>query len=102
MEEERTAREEEEAEKQATEQKIKEDFGDTNSQWEKDKKEMQNMAAQQQADGERAVVKEDTPAKAPGLQADGAQADGAQADGAKADGAKPDGAKVADVVKGAA
>lgn len=47
MEQERLAREKEEEEKKATEAKIKEAFGDANSQWEKDKQEMQDLAAQQ-------------------------------------------------------
>jgi mannan polymerase II complex ANP1 subunit len=48
MEQERLAREKEEAEKKATEQKIKEEFEDTNSQWEKDKQGMQDLATEQQ------------------------------------------------------
>lgn len=44
MEQERLAREQEEKEKAEKLKEIKEQFGDTNSQWEKDKTEMQNIA----------------------------------------------------------
>ncbi|KAI5861657.1 glycosyltransferase family 62 protein [Durotheca rogersii] len=47
MEQERLAREAEEKARQEREKKIKEEFGDANSQWEKDKSEIQNLAKQQ-------------------------------------------------------
>lgn len=40
MEQERIAREKDEAEKRAKEQKIKDEFGDANAQWEKDRQEL--------------------------------------------------------------
>lgn len=43
MEQERVAREKEDQEKKAKEQKIKEEFKDANSQWEKDKQDMQEQ-----------------------------------------------------------
>ena len=47
MERERIVHEKEEEEKRVREQKIKEEFGDANNQWEKDKADMQNLAASQ-------------------------------------------------------
>ncbi|KAL7629685.1 Mannan polymerase II complex anp1 subunit [Parahypoxylon ruwenzoriense] len=47
MEQERLAKEAEEKERQDREKKIKEQFGDTNGQWEQDKSEIQNLAKQQ-------------------------------------------------------
>ncbi|KAK5657708.1 hypothetical protein OQA88_2780 [Cercophora sp. LCS_1] len=47
MERERVAREQEEREKAEKAKKMKESFGDTASQWEKDKTEMQNIALQE-------------------------------------------------------
>jgi mannan polymerase II complex ANP1 subunit len=47
MEQERLAREKEEEEKADKAKKIKEQFGDANSQWEKDKTDMQNLVTQQ-------------------------------------------------------
>ncbi|KAL6860566.1 Mannan polymerase II complex anp1 subunit [Amphichorda felina] len=47
MEQERRAREQEEEEKKKKAQKIKEEFGDADNQWKKDKQEMQEIAAQQ-------------------------------------------------------
>ena len=47
MEKERVAKEAEEKEKAEKEKKIKEQFGDTNSQWEKDKTEIQNLAKEE-------------------------------------------------------
>lgn len=44
MEKERLAREKEEQDKAERAKKIKEEFSDTNVQWEKDKKDMRNMA----------------------------------------------------------
>lgn len=108
MEQERVAREKEEAEKKATEQKIKQEFGDTNSQWDKDKQEMQNLAAQQRADGSKADLQQDTPAKAADGPADGAKADVAEAvdEGGIAakteDTEKAGDAKAAEVAKGEA
>ena len=46
MEKERLAKEAEEQEKVEKEKKIKEQFSDTNSQWEKDKSEIQKIAKQ--------------------------------------------------------
>ncbi|KAF4461976.1 mannan polymerase II complex ANP1 subunit [Fusarium albosuccineum] len=57
MERERLAREKEEEEKKKNQQKIKEEYTDTRDEWEKDKKEMQDLVAQQKP------IKE--PAKAP-------------------------------------
>ncbi|KAI0173340.1 glycosyltransferase family 62 protein [Hypoxylon sp. FL1284] len=48
MEAERQAKEAEEKEKQERESKIKEQFGDTNGQWEQDKSEIQNLAKEAQ------------------------------------------------------
>ncbi|KAI1763176.1 glycosyltransferase family 62 protein [Hypoxylon sp. FL1150] len=48
MEAERQAKEAEEQEKQDRESKIKEQFGDANSQWEQDKSEIQNLAKEAQ------------------------------------------------------
>lgn len=50
MEKERLAKEAEEREKAEKENKIKEQFGDANSQWEKDKSDLQNMAQQASAE----------------------------------------------------
>ena len=47
MEQERIAREKEEEEKRKKAQKIKEEFGETDSQWKKDKKDAHDLAAQQ-------------------------------------------------------
>lgn len=47
MEQERIAREAEEKDKAEKAKKIKEQFGDQNNQWEKDKMEMQNLALQE-------------------------------------------------------
>ncbi|KAM5386715.1 hypothetical protein ACJZ2D_000008 [Fusarium nematophilum] len=47
MERERLAREKEEEEKKKNQQKIKEEYTDTRDEWEKDKKEMQDLVAQQ-------------------------------------------------------
>jgi mannan polymerase II complex ANP1 subunit len=46
MERERLAREKQEEEKKKNQQKIKEEYSDTRNEWEKDKQEMQNLAAQ--------------------------------------------------------
>jgi mannan polymerase II complex ANP1 subunit len=46
MEQDRLRREQEEKDKAEKAKKIKEQFGDPNSQWEKDKSELQNLAAQ--------------------------------------------------------
>lgn len=59
MEQERLAREQEEKEKAEKVKKIKEQFGDTNSQWEKDKTEMQNLAQKdKQSTGEKAATED--------------------------------------------
>lgn len=59
MEQERIAREQEEKEKAEKVKKIKEQFGDTNSQWEKDKTEMQNLVQKdKQSTGEKAVAED--------------------------------------------
>lgn len=62
MEKERLAREQEEKDKVEKAKKMKEQFGDTTGQWEKDKTEMQNIAQQEKkkeaqaaADGEKKV-----------------------------------------------
>lgn len=56
MERERLAREEEEKEKAEKVRRIQEQFVDANSQWEKDKSEMQNMALEEkQSKGEKAA-----------------------------------------------
>lgn len=47
MEQERLAREKDEKEKADKAKKIKEQFGETNTQWEKDKSDMQNLATQE-------------------------------------------------------
>lgn len=47
MEQERLAREKEEEEKAEKAKKVKEQFGDTSGQWEKDKSDMQNLATEQ-------------------------------------------------------
>ncbi len=49
MEQERIAREAEEKERAERMKKIKEQFTDPNSQWEKDKTDIQNIAAQEKA-----------------------------------------------------
>ena len=59
MEQERLVREKEEAQKAERAKKIKEQFGDANGQWEKDKFEMQNLASKEKAGGR--------PGSAPGL-----------------------------------
>ena len=51
MEQDRLAREKEEQEKKIKEQKMKEEFGDASSQWEKDK---QDLREQQQVQGAKA------------------------------------------------
>jgi mannan polymerase II complex ANP1 subunit len=51
MERDRQAREKEEKEKAEKVKKIKEQFSDTNSQWEKDKTEMQNIALGEKKSG---------------------------------------------------
>jgi mannan polymerase II complex ANP1 subunit len=68
MEQERIAREQEEKEKAEKMKKIKEQFGDTNSQWEKDKTEMQNIALKdKQSKGDKASTetKKDTTGESP-------------------------------------
>jgi len=67
MEQERLALEKEEAAKAEKAKKIKEEFGDANGQWEKDKSEMQNMASKDKTD---AVP----PAAPPAPQVDGGKA----------------------------
>ena len=47
MEQERLAREKEEQDKAEKTKKIKEQFGDANGQWEKDKSDMQSLVAQE-------------------------------------------------------
>jgi len=51
MEQERLAREKEEKEKAEKAQKLKDTFGDANSQWEKDKAALQNMALDEKKSG---------------------------------------------------
>ncbi len=55
MEQERLARESEELEKAERMKKIKEQFNDPNSQWEKDKTDIQNMAMLEKAKEQQAV-----------------------------------------------
>jgi mannan polymerase II complex ANP1 subunit len=59
MEKERRAHEKEEKAKADKVKKIKEEFGDTNSQWEKDKTDMKNLMAHNKArkGGQRAGLK---------------------------------------------
>lgn len=57
MENERKAREEEEREKAERMKRIKEQFNDPNSQWEKDKADIQNIAMKEKKEGEEAVKK---------------------------------------------
>ncbi|KAJ9155070.1 Mannan polymerase II complex ANP1 subunit [Pleurostoma richardsiae] len=59
MERERLAREAEEKAKAEKAMKIKEEFGDANSQWEKDKSEMQNIAIQEKKPEEGAPLVQD-------------------------------------------
>lgn len=49
MEKERLAREKEEQEKAEKVKKLKEEFGDANNQWEKDKSEMENLAQEKKS-----------------------------------------------------
>jgi mannan polymerase II complex ANP1 subunit len=59
MERERLAREAEEKAKAEKAMKIKEEFGDANSQWEKDKSEMQNIVIQEKKPEEGAPLVQD-------------------------------------------
>ncbi|KAG4221529.1 hypothetical protein PC116_g29995 [Phytophthora cactorum] len=52
MEAERLAKEAEEKEKQEREKKVKEQFSDTNAQWEQDKTQIQNLAKEAQKERE--------------------------------------------------
>jgi mannan polymerase II complex ANP1 subunit len=65
MEQERLARESEEKERAERMKKIKEQFTDPNSQWEKDKSDIQNMAMQEKAK-EQVAAGEDDKAPNPG------------------------------------
>jgi mannan polymerase II complex ANP1 subunit len=82
MEQERLAREKEEEDKKAKVQKIKEEFGDAASQWEKDKADLSNLAVKQQRE---AAAKEAEKPKKPAA-VDGAA--GAGGSNARADGAR--------------
>lgn len=57
MENERKAREEEEKEKAERMKRIKEQFNDPNSQWEKDKADIQNIAMKEKKEGEEGAKK---------------------------------------------
>lgn len=70
MEKKRLADEKEEEEKKAKEQKLKETFGDANTQWEKDKKEMKDLASQQRVAGDAPSLQQGAAAKAAGAAAD--------------------------------
>ncbi|KAL1899012.1 Mannan polymerase II complex anp1 subunit [Ceratocystis pirilliformis] len=59
MERERQQREKEDQEKAKKAEKLKEDFGDANSQWEKDKTDMQDLANQEQEDGTDVITDEE-------------------------------------------
>ncbi|KAI1307810.1 Anp1-domain-containing protein [Xylaria venustula] len=61
MEQERLAKEAEEQEKADKEKKIKEQFSDTNSQWEEDKSEIQKIAKQASADQKQGSKKKSKP-----------------------------------------
>ncbi len=65
MEQERLARESEEKERVERMKKIKEQFTDPNSQWEKDKTDIQNMAMQEKAK-EQVTAGEDSKSPIPG------------------------------------
>lgn len=65
MEQERIARENEEKERAERMKKIKEQFTDPNSQWEKDKTDIQNLAMQEKAK-EQLATGEDSKAPTPG------------------------------------
>jgi len=65
MEQERLAREEEEKEKAEKAQKIKEQFSDPNSQWEKDKTEIQNIAIKDKAEKASKEKVKDTTGSSP-------------------------------------
>lgn len=65
MEQERLARESEEKERAERMKKIKEQFTDPNSQWEKDKTDIQNMAMQEKTK-EQVDPGEDSKASSPG------------------------------------
>ena len=64
MEQERLARESEEKERAERMKKIKEQFTDPNSQWEKDKTDIQNMAMQEKTT-EQIAAREDSKASSP-------------------------------------
>lgn len=64
MKQERLARESEEKERAERMKKIKEQFTDPNSQWEKDKTDIQNMAMQEKAK-EQVAVGEDSKSPSP-------------------------------------
>ena len=70
MEQERLAREQEEKDKAEKAKKMKESFGDTTSQWEKDKNEIQNIALQdkqkEQKKEPQGGAPKDKPASQPG------------------------------------
>lgn len=65
MEQERIARENEEKERAERMKKIKEQFKDPNSEWEKDKADIQNMAMQEKTK-EQVAAGEDNEASTPG------------------------------------
>ena len=65
MEQERLAREQEEKEKAEKAKKIKEQFSDPNSQWEKDKTEMQNIAIKDKTEKASKDQEKDTTGSSP-------------------------------------
>lgn len=65
MEQERIAREQEEKENAEKQKKIKEQFGDTNGQWEKDKTEMQNLALKDKTEKASKEMGKDTTGASP-------------------------------------
>lgn len=85
MEQQRIAHEQEEKEKAEKAKKIHEQFGDTNSQWEKDKAEMQNLALHEKKKTEKSTAEKqkDTAASGsdPASQAAGEKGEVKKADG---------------------
>jgi len=68
MEQERLAREQEEKDKAEKAKKMKESFGDTTSQWEKDKNEIQNIALQDKQKEQKQESQNGAPKDQPGSQ----------------------------------
>lgn len=82
MEQERLAREKEEKEKAERAKKIKEQFNDPNSQWEKDKTDIQNMAILEKAKEQQMTEAAVAGASNPEVPPNGAAVENSQPKGA--------------------